>query len=102
MSSQSSPTATAIQSSGIMATRFRDPNEIAVRRASIRLLREILEYQRRLNQLLERADPEQSYLLEACRREIRVRRQLLRDLPQPVDREIPAPWREALGHATPA
>lgn len=102
MASQPSPTATVKQSAGTLATRFRDPNEIAVRRASIRLLREILDYQRRLSHLLDRADPEQSYLLEACRREIRVRRQLLRDLPQPVDREIPGPWREALGHATPA
>ena len=81
---------------------FRDPNEIAVRRASIRLLREILDYQRRLNHLLERADPDQTYLVDACRREIRVRRQLLRDLPQPVDREVPAPWREALAQAAPA
>ncbi len=76
---------------------FRDPNEIAVRRASIRLLREILEYQRRLNRLLERADPDEEYLVVACKKAIRIRRQLLRDLPQPVDREIPEPWRAALG-----
>ncbi len=76
---------------------FRDPNEIAVRRASIRLLREILDYQRRLNRLLERADPDEEYLVVSCRKEIRIRRQLLRDLPQPVDREIPEPWRAALG-----
>lgn len=85
-----------------MASSFRDPNEIAVRRASVRLLREILDHQRRLNDLLDRADPTQNYLVDACRRAIRVRRQLLRDLPQPVDRDIPAPWRKALGLAAPA
>ena len=92
----------ADRSSGVSANSFRDPNEIAVRRASIRLLREILDYQRRLNHLLERADPDQTYLVDACRKAIRVRRQLLRDLPQPIDREIPEPWREALGHAVTA
>lgn len=76
---------------------FRDPNEIAVRRASIRLLREILDYQRRLARLVERADPDEAYLVVACKKAIRIRRQLLRDLPQPVDREIPEPWRAALG-----
>jgi len=102
MASQPSPATTATQPARTRATGFRDPNEIAVRRASIRLLREILDYQRRLNHLQDRADPEQTYLIDACRREIRVRRQLLRDLPAPVDREIPGPWREALGHATSA
>lgn len=100
-----SPTSLAPASStrpDTTAKQFRDPNEVAVRRASIRLLREILDYQRRLNQLLERADPDQAYLMEACRREIRIRRQLLRDLPQPVDRDIPAPWRAALAHASTA
>lgn len=71
---------------------FRDPNEVAVRRTSIRLLREILDYQRTLTGLLERADADTTDRADACRREIRIRRQLLRDLPQPVDREIPEPW----------
>jgi len=104
MASQPFPTAasTATGTHPVTAAPFRDPNEIAVRLASIRLLREILDYQRRLNHLLGRADPQQAYLVDACRRAIRVRRQLLRDLPQPVDRDVPDPWREAPAHAAPA
>lgn len=102
MASQPALSATVSPATAQPARPFRDPNEVAVRRASIRLLREILDFQRRLNQLLERADPEQTYLVEACRRQIRVRRELLRDLPQPIDRDIPEPWLEALGHASKA
>ncbi len=71
---------------------FRDPNEIAVRKACIRLLREILDCQRQLTVLLERDDPAEAYLVSACRKSIRIRRQLLRDLPEPVDRATPDPW----------
>lgn len=97
MASQPSAVANTHEAPATAAVSFRDPNEVAVRRASIRLLREILDFQRRLQQLLERNDPEQVYLVQACRKEIRVRRQLLRDLPQPIDREVPEPWRRALG-----
>jgi len=74
------------------STVFRDPNEVAVRKACIRLLREILECQRRLTALLERDDPAEAYLVTAARKAIRIRRQLLRDLPEPIDRATPDPW----------
>jgi cytochrome c556 len=46
-----------------------------------RLLREILDQQRRLGRLLERRDPADASRIDACRREIRMRRAQLRDLP---------------------
>lgn len=102
MNSLPASSATKALPTGAETTRFRDPNEIAVRQVRIRLLREILDCQRRLEDLLGNAAPDQTTLIDACRRAIRVRRQLLRDLPEVVDREIPAPWREAPGQATPA
>ena len=68
-------------SEAALSPAFEDPNEAVVRRLSIKLLREILEYQRRLNRLVERQAAEQASLVNAYRRAIRVRREMLRDLP---------------------
>lgn len=66
---------------------FRDPNEVAGRELSIRLLREILECQQQLNALLEQPRPGSPNLINAYRQAIRVRREMLRDLPdQPRQR----------------
>ena len=73
---------------------FRDPNEVAAREVSIKLLREILEYQRRLNRLLAHDDPARTYLVNAYRKAIRLRREMLRDLPLPVDRDGVEPWQD--------
>ncbi len=61
--------------------------------AAIRILREIVDYQRRLRRLsVHQSSGEQDYLIEAYRRAIKLRQGLLEDLPQP--REIaPDPWR---------
>jgi hypothetical protein len=60
--------------------------------AAVRLLREIVDYQRRLRRLaLHEVSGEQTYLIEAYRRAIKLRQQLLDDLPKP--REVaPDPW----------
>ena len=68
-------------SEAALSPDFEDPNEAVVRSLSIKLLREILEYQRRLNRLVERQAAEQASLVNAYRRAIRVRREMLRDLP---------------------
>ncbi len=68
-------------SEAALSPAFEDPNEAVVRSLSIKLLREILEYQRRLNRLVERQAAEQASLVNAYRRAIRVRREMLRDLP---------------------
>lgn len=70
-------------------TGFRDPNEIAAREVSIKLLREILEYQQQLNQLLEQTAPASPNLVNAYRRAIRIRREMLRDLPDQSPHEAP-------------
>ena len=56
---------------------FVDPNESLVREVSIKLLREILDYQQRLDAL----GTEEGPLAAAYRNAIRVRREMLRDLP---------------------
>lgn len=66
---------------------FRDPNETVARELSIRLLREILEYQQRLTRLLEQDASSRVYLVNAYRKAIRVRREMLRDLPLVADGE---------------
>ncbi len=71
----------------------RSPEEAAARAATVKLLREIVEYQQRLKRLAERRDPRERYLIRAYRRSIRVRRELLASLPEPVDRSTPDPWR---------
>lgn len=69
-------------------TPFRDPNVTAAREIGIKLLREILDYQRRIDGLVAAADPDDHGLLHAYRRAIRIRRELLRDLSQ--DQDLPA------------
>jgi hypothetical protein len=61
--------------------------------AAVRILREIVDYQRRLRRLASHeSSGEQGYLIEAYRRAIKLRQQLLEDLPKP--REVaPDPWR---------
>ena len=61
--------------------------------AAVRLLREILDYQRRLRRLaVHESSGEQDYLIEAYRRAITLRQQLLEDLPKPRE-AAPDPWR---------
>jgi hypothetical protein len=69
------------------------PDQRAASAAAVRILREIVDYQRRLRRLsLHESSGEQNYLVEAYRRAIRLRQQLLDDLPKP--REVaPNPWR---------
>jgi hypothetical protein len=63
--------------------------------AAVRLLREIVDYQRRLRRLsLHESSGEQAYLIDAYRRAIRLRQQLLDDLPKPKE-AAPNPWRSA-------
>jgi hypothetical protein len=61
--------------------------------AAVRLLREIVDYQRRLRRLsLHESSGEQDYLIDAYRRAIKLRQQLLEDLPKPRE-AAPDPWR---------
>jgi hypothetical protein len=61
--------------------------------AAVRILREIVDYQRRLRRLsAHESSGEQSYLLEAYRRAIKLRQQLLEALPKPLE-AAPDPWR---------
>jgi hypothetical protein len=61
--------------------------------AAVRILREIVDYQRRLRRLSgHESSGEQSYLIDAYRRAIRLRQQLLEDLPKPLE-PAPNPWR---------
>ena len=46
----------------------------------------------RLKRLQALGEGGQDYLIRAYRRSIQVRRQLLADLPQPIDRNVPSPW----------
>ena len=71
------------------------PDQQAAGAAAIRLLREIIDYQRRLRRLaVHESSGEQDYLIDAYRRAIKLRQQLLDDLPKP--REIaPDPWQRA-------
>lgn len=64
---------------------FRDPNDTVVQELSIRLLREILEYQQRLTRLLEQDASSRTWLANAYRKAIRVRREMLKDLPLTTD-----------------
>lgn len=61
--------------------------------AAVRLLREVVDYQRRIRALRMHAESgEQAYLIKAYRRSLELKRQLLDDLPKPPE---PAPddWR---------
>ena len=61
--------------------------------ATVRLLREIVDYQRRLRRLaLHESSGEQGYLIDAYHRAIKLRQQLLDDLPRPRE-AAPDPWR---------
>ncbi len=61
--------------------------------AAVRLLREIVDYQRRLRRLaVHQSSGEQGYLIDAYRRAIKLRQALLEDLPRPRE-TAPDPWR---------
>jgi hypothetical protein len=67
-------------------------DQLAASAAAVRLLREILDYQRRLRRLsFHESSGEQDYLIDAYRRAIRLRQQLLDDLPKPRE-SAPDPW----------
>ena len=69
------------------------PDQQAASTAAVRILREIVDYQRRLRRLsVHEASGEQNYLIEAYRRAINLRQQLLEDLPKPRE-SAPDPWR---------
>jgi hypothetical protein len=69
------------------------PDQRAASAAAVRILREIVDYQRRLRRLsVHESSGEQSYLIEAYRRAIKLRQQLLEDLPKPRE-AAPDPWR---------
>jgi len=60
--------------------------------AAARLLREVVDYERRLRQLnTQPAAPEQIYLADAYRRALSLRRELIAGLPHGVERAA-SPW----------
>jgi hypothetical protein len=72
---------------------YMSPDQQAASAAAVRILREIVDYQRRLRRLsVHESSGEQSYLIEAYRRAIKLRQQLLEDLPKPRE-AAPNPWR---------
>ena len=70
--------------------------------AAVRLLREVVDYERRLRRLNTQAEPSggNDYLIEAYRRALELRRTLISDLPRPPER-TPDPWREWPGAGAP-
>ncbi len=56
------------------------------------LLKEILDYQERLNRLAVRSGSDEDYLINAYRRQIERRQRALQALPKPLD-SAPNPWR---------
>jgi len=56
------------------------------------LLKEILDYQERLNRLSVRSTSDEDYLISAYRRQIERRQNLLQALPKPLE-PAPNPWR---------
>jgi len=63
--------------------------------AAVRLLREVADYERRLRRLnTVEHDPEHAYLVEAYRRALALRRDLIAGLPRPIER-TPSPWPSA-------
>lgn len=64
----------------------------AVSQTAVKLLREILEYQKRLKKLkLFQDSGKQDYLIAAYRREIQQRQEQLQSLPRPAE-SAPDPW----------
>jgi hypothetical protein len=62
--------------------------------AAARLLREVVDYERRLRRLnTHGTDVRQAYLVEAYRRALTLRRNLIAELPRPRER-APDPWRD--------
>ena len=60
--------------------------------AAARLLREVVDYERRLRRLNTQAvEPEHAYLADAYRRALSLRRELIADLPRGIER-APSPW----------
>ena len=56
------------------------------------LLKEILDYQERLNRLSVRSTADEDYLISAYKRQIERRQNQLSALPKPLE-EAPNPWR---------
>ena len=68
------------------------PAQDAASLAAVKLLREIVDYQRRLRRLREHeASGDQAYLISAYRRAMALRRELLDDLHKPPE-SIPSPF----------
>ena len=72
-------------SAGAELTAFRDPHRVASQELGIKLLREILEFQQRLDGLEAAARSDGTHLANAWRHAIRIRREMLRDLSDPPD-----------------
>lgn len=76
------------QSTRPESTRAQD----AASMAAVKLLREIVDYQRRLRRLREHeASGDQAYLISAYRRAMTLRREMLEDLHKPPE-SIPSPF----------
>jgi len=56
------------------------------------LLKEILDYQERLNRMSVRSTSDEDYLISAYRRQIERRQRQLQALPKPLE-SAPNPWR---------
>ena len=65
--------------------------QAATARAAI-LLKEILDYQERLNRLSVRSGSDEDYLISAYKRQIELRQRQLQALPKPLE-SAPNPWR---------
>ena len=76
---------------GTKNERPRTERQAATARAAT-LLKEILEFQERLNRLSVRSASDEDYLISAYRRQIERRQNQLQALPKPVD-VAPNPWR---------
>ena len=77
-------------------TRAQDQRPVTERQAATArattLLKEILEYQERLNRLSVRSASDEDYLISAYRRQIERRQNQLKALPRPLE-SAPNPWR---------
>jgi len=71
--------------------RPKTERQAATARAAT-LLKEILDYQERLNRLSVRSGSDEDYLIAAYRRQIERRQHLLQALPKPLE-SAPNPWR---------